>query len=109
MYGDATNWNEDEYREAILKEREVQTRTVFRTAWAPPARNPNPEAFVVASSDGTLALHSMNSLVSQSAGFGYSKGQDVMVAEPEGVVRAHEGPAYDVKFCGEDEDALLLR
>uniref|UniRef100_A0A1J3FSK4 THO complex subunit 6 n=1 Tax=Noccaea caerulescens TaxID=107243 RepID=A0A1J3FSK4_NOCCA len=108
MYGDATNWNEDEYRKAILKEREVQTRTVFRTAWAPPARNPNPEAFVVASSDGTLALHSMNSLVSQSAGFGYSKGQDVMVAEPEGVVKAHEGPAYDVKFYGEDEDALLF-
>ncbi|CDY60743.1 BnaA07g36010D, partial [Brassica napus] len=27
---------------------------------------------------------------------------------PEGVVRAHEGPAYDVKFYGEDEDALLL-
>ncbi|XP_010468756.1 PREDICTED: THO complex subunit 6-like [Camelina sativa] len=110
MYGDATNWNEDEYREAILKEREIQTRTVFRTAWAPPvpARIPNPDAFVVASSDGTLAFHSLNSLVSQSASFGYSKGQDVMVAEPERVVRAHDGPAYDVKFYGEDEDALLL-
>lgn len=109
MYGDATNWNEDEYREAILKEREIHTRTVFRTAWAPPARIPNPDAFVVASSDGTLAFHSLNSLVSQSASFGYSKGQDVMVAEPERVVRAHDGPAYDVKFYGEDEDALLLR
>lgn len=106
MYGDATNWNEDEYRESILKEREIQTRTVFRTAWAP---NPNPDAFVVASSDGTLAFHSMSSLVSQSAAFGYSKGEDFMVAAPEGVVRAHEGPAYDVKFYGEDEDALLLR
>ncbi|KAH0917026.1 hypothetical protein HID58_024686 [Brassica napus] len=105
MYGDATNWNEDEYRESILKEREIQTRTVFRTAWAP---NPNPDAFVVASSDGTLAFHSMSSLVSQSAAFGYSKGEDFMVAAPEGVVRAHEGPAYDVKFYGEDEDALLL-
>ncbi|CAH2051237.1 unnamed protein product [Thlaspi arvense] len=108
MYGDATNWNENAYREAILKEREVQTRTVFRTAWAPPAINPNPDAFVVASSDGTLALHSLNSLVSQSAAFGYSKGQDFMVAEPEAVVKAHDGPAYDVKFYGEDEDALLL-
>ncbi|WZZ02667.1 hypothetical protein YC2023_088588 [Brassica napus] len=105
MYGDATNWNEDEYRESILKEREIQTRTVFRTAWAP---TPNPDAFVVASSDGTLAFHSMSSLVSQSAAFGYSKGEDFMVAAPEGVVRAHEGPAYDVKFYGEDEDALLL-
>ncbi|KAF3597376.1 hypothetical protein DY000_02020373 [Brassica cretica] len=105
MYGDATNWNEDEYRESILKEREIQTRTVFRTAWAP---NPNPDAFVVASSDGTLAFHSMSSLVSQSAAFGYSKGEDFMVAVPEGMVRAHEGPAYDVKFYGEDEDALLL-
>ncbi|KAL0803016.1 hypothetical protein Bca101_058192 [Brassica carinata] len=105
MYGDATNWNEDEYRESILKEREMQTRTMFRTAWAP---NPNPDAFVVASSDGTLAFHSMNSLVSQSAAFGYSKGEDFMVAVPEGVIRAHEGPAYDVKFYGHDEDALLL-
>ncbi|CAN8270926.1 unnamed protein product [Cochlearia groenlandica] len=111
MYGDATNWNEDDYRESILKERESQSRTVFRTAWAPssPARNPNPDSFVVASSDGNLALHSLNSLVSQSAGFGYSKGQGFMVAEPERVVNAHEGPAYDVKFYGEDEeDALLL-
>lgn len=109
MYGDATNWNEDEYKEAIRKEREIQIRTVFRTAWAPPARNPNPDAFVVASSDGTLAFHSLNSLVSQSASYGYSKGHDVMVAEPEGLVKAHDGPAYDVKFYGEDEDALLLR
>lgn len=109
MYGDATSWNENDYREAILKERELQTRTVFRTAWAPAAKIPNPDAFVVASSDGTLAFHSMNSLVSQSASFGYSKDQDVMVAEPERVIRAHEGPAYDVKFYGEDEDALLLR
>ncbi|KAG7579739.1 WD40 repeat [Arabidopsis thaliana x Arabidopsis arenosa] len=108
MYGDATNWNEDEYRESILKEREIQTRTVFRTAWAPPERISNPDAFVVASSDGTLAFHSLNSLVSQSASFGYSKGHDVMVAEPERVVRAHDGPAYDVKFYGEDKDALLL-
>ncbi|KFK40305.1 hypothetical protein AALP_AA3G357800 [Arabis alpina] len=108
MYGDATNWNENEYREAILKEREIQTRTVFRTTWAPPLRNPNPDAFVIASSDGTLAYHSLNSLVSQSASFGYSRGLDVMVAEPEGLVKAHEGPAYDVKFYGEDEDALLL-
>ncbi|XP_010541078.1 PREDICTED: THO complex subunit 6 [Tarenaya hassleriana] len=108
MYGNATNWDEDAYRETILKEREIQTRTVFRTAWAPSRKNPNPDAFVLASSDGTLAFYSLSSLVSGSTSLSYSKGEDAEVAEPKGLVRAHDGPAYDVKFYGDDEDALLL-
>ncbi|XWS26663.1 hypothetical protein CRYUN_Cryun26dG0049800 [Craigia yunnanensis] len=51
MCGDATNWDEEANRESILREREIQTRTVFRTVWAP-SLNPNPECVVVASSDG---------------------------------------------------------
>ncbi|XP_048133996.1 ATP-dependent RNA helicase dbp-5-like [Rhodamnia argentea] len=63
MRGDATAWDEDAYRESILKEREVQTRTVFRTAF-PPSPNPNPDAVVVASSDGSVASYSISSCLS---------------------------------------------
>lgn len=30
-------------------------------------------------------------------------------AEPSGYLQGHDGPAYDVKFYGDNEDALLLR
>lgn len=30
-------------------------------------------------------------------------------AGPSGYLQGHDGPAYDVKFYGDDEDALLLR
>jgi hypothetical protein len=65
MCGDARNWDEDAYRESILKQREIQTRTVFRTVWAP-SQSPNPETIVVASSDGSLASYSISSCMTVS-------------------------------------------
>lgn len=32
-----------------------------------------------------------------------------LLAEPNCFVQAHDGPAYDVRFYGDGEDALLLR
>ncbi|CAL1413989.1 unnamed protein product [Linum trigynum] len=105
MCGDATNWDEEAYRESILREREAQTLTVFRTAWAP-SPDPIPDAIVVASSDGSIASYSISSCVSKlPVAFGYGMAQRV---EPTGFVQAHDGPAYDVKFFGSGEDALLL-
>jgi len=63
MYGDATNWDENAYRETVLKEREIQTRTVFRTAWAPPY---DVDTLVVASSDGSVASYSISSFIAAS-------------------------------------------
>ncbi|KAE7998517.1 hypothetical protein FH972_003056 [Carpinus fangiana] len=108
MCGDATNWDEDAYRESILKEREIRTRTVFRTVWGP-SQNPNPETIVVASSDGSLASYSISSCISKlQLGFSNTKAQHLLLAEPEGFLQGHDGPAYDIKFYGDDEDALLL-
>lgn len=64
MCGDATNWDEDAYRESILKEREIRNRTVFRTVWGP-SQNPNPDTIVVASSDGSLSSYSISSCISK--------------------------------------------
>lgn len=61
--GDARNWDEDGYRNSILKEREIQTRTVFRTVFAP-SQNPNPDAIVVASSDGSVSSYSISDCIS---------------------------------------------
>ncbi|GMY36337.1 eukaryotic initiation factor 4A-2-like [Fagus crenata] len=105
MCGDARNWDEDAYRESILKQREIQTRTVFRTVWAP-SQSPNPETIVVASSDGSLASYSISSCMTES--FRNTKAQRLLVAEPKCFLQGHDGPAYDVKFYGDDEDALLL-
>ena len=33
----------------------------------------------------------------------------LLVAEPDCFVQGHDGPAYDIKFYGDSEDALLLR
>ncbi|KAL9325868.1 hypothetical protein ACSQ67_006513 [Phaseolus vulgaris] len=127
MYGDATNWDENAYRETVLKEREIQTRTVFRTAWAPPY---NLDTLLVASSDGSVASYSISSSIAAS------KLKNVSIisialffvilfnsrltvfrvrcywfrlsAQPNCFIQAHCGPAYDVKFYGDGEDALLL-
>ncbi|KAE8658168.1 THO complex subunit 6 [Hibiscus syriacus] len=108
MCGDATNWDEEAYRESILREREIQTRTVFRTVWAP-SLNPNPECVVVASSDGSIASYSISSCVSKHPiGFCGARAQRLLPAEPEGFLEGHDGPAYDVKFYGNGEDSLLL-
>ncbi|CAN6563767.1 unnamed protein product [Malus baccata var. baccata] len=111
MCGDATNWDEEAYRESILKEREIQTRTVFRTVWAP-SLNPNPDTVVVASSDGSVSSYSIPSLISKlPLGFSNVKSPNVcrsLMAEPTCFLQAHEGPAYDVKFYGNGEDSVLL-
>ncbi|GAV72992.1 WD40 domain-containing protein [Cephalotus follicularis] len=103
MCGDATSWDEEAYRESIVKEREIQTRTVFRTLWSP-SPNPNPDSLVLASSDGSLASFSLSKL---PLGFCSSRDQPLLV-EPNGYVQGHDGPAYDVKFYGDGENALLL-
>ncbi|XP_061361648.1 THO complex subunit 6 isoform X2 [Gastrolobium bilobum] len=105
MCGDATNWDEDAYRETVLKEREIQTRTVFRTAWAPP-QDPNLDALIVASSDGSVASYSISSFISTSKLKSVSSFTEK--AEPDFFLQAHDGPAYDVKFYGDGEDALVL-
>ncbi|KAI3846884.1 hypothetical protein MKX03_016540, partial [Papaver bracteatum] len=46
MGGDARNWDEESYRKSILKEREIQSRTVFRTVFAP-SSSQNPEYIVL--------------------------------------------------------------
>lgn len=111
MCGDATNWDEDAYRETVLREREIQTRTVFRTAWAPPYTS-NLDTLLVASSDGSVASYSISSSVVASKlknPFGFVNADtDELLAEPNCFVQAHAGPAYDVKFYGDGEDALLL-
>ncbi|KAF4391898.1 hypothetical protein G4B88_007473 [Cannabis sativa] len=108
MCGDVTNWDEETYRETILKDREIQTRTVFRTAWAP-SQNPNPDSIVVASSDGSLGSYSISSIISDlPLGLGNTKAPHYFEAEPECFLQGHEGPLYDVKFYGDGEDALLL-
>ncbi|RXI06101.1 hypothetical protein DVH24_018143 [Malus domestica] len=108
MCGDATSWDEEAYRESILKEREIQTRTVFRTVWAP-SLNPNPDTVVVASSDGSVSSYSIPSLISKlPLGFSNVKSPKSLMAEPTCFLQAHEGPAYDVKFYGNGEDSVLL-
>ncbi|KAJ4851154.1 THO complex subunit 6 [Turnera subulata] len=107
MCGDATSWDENAYRESILKERELQTLTVFRTAW-PPSSNPTPDSIVAASSDGSVASYSISSCVAKlPLGFSSARAQPL---EPDVFVQGHDGPAYDVKFYGDvgDDNVLLL-
>ncbi|XP_015571708.1 THO complex subunit 6 [Ricinus communis] len=105
MCGDATNWDEDAYRASVLKDRELQTLTVFRTAWAP-SSNPSPDTIVIASSDGSIASYSISSCISKlPLGFNNAEAQQ---AEPDALLRGHDGPAYDVKFYGNCENTLLL-
>lgn len=114
MGTDATNWNEDAYRESVLKEREIQTQTVFRTAWAPSQSQSQsqPQSLFVASSDGSIASYSLPSTISASKlknPFGFVNADaDDLLAEPDCLFQAHHGSAYDVKFYGHDENALLL-
>ncbi|XP_057536876.1 THO complex subunit 6 [Amaranthus tricolor] len=110
MVMDVTNWDEEAYRNSILHERESQSQTVFRAIFAPSSlSNPNPEIVVTASSDGSLATYSLSSLLSSlEMRHGISSPQQVLAAEPNCFLQAHEGPAYDVKFYGDDADALLL-
>lgn len=105
---DVTNWDEDAYRESIIQERESQCRTVFRAIFAPNP-NPSPEMIVAASSDGSVASYSLSScLSSPEMCCSNSRLDQVLAAEPSCFLRAHDGPAYDVKFYGEGPDSLLL-
>lgn len=105
---DVTNWDEDAYRESVLQERESQCRTIFRTVFAP-FSSPNPDIIVAASSDGSVASYSissyLSSLVERNGNLG---AHEFLVAEPECFIRAHDGPAYDVKFYDKGEDSLLI-
>ncbi|KAB2604222.1 DEAD-box ATP-dependent RNA helicase 3 [Pyrus ussuriensis x Pyrus communis] len=102
MCGDATNWDEEVYRESVLKEREIQTRTVFRTVWAP-SLNPSPETVVVPPTPSPASSPS-----SYPLGFSNVKAPQLLMAEPTCYLQAHEGPDYDVKFYGNGEDSVLL-
>ncbi|KAA8523273.1 hypothetical protein F0562_009696 [Nyssa sinensis] len=108
MGGDCRNWDEDAYRNSILQEREIQSRTVFRTAFAP-SPNPNADIIVAASSNGSIATYSISScLASLPLSFDNVRAQSLLVAEPNCFLQGHDGPAYDVKFYGNGEDSLLL-
>ncbi|KAL2903677.1 THO complex subunit 6 [Bienertia sinuspersici] len=110
MVMDVTNWDEDEYRNTILHERGFQYRTIFRAIFAP-SSNPNPSSDIVvsASSDGSVATYSLSTILSsQEIRNGISSAKQVLAAQPNCFLQAHEGPAYDVKFYGDDADALLL-
>ncbi|XP_028950801.2 THO complex subunit 6-like [Malus domestica] len=75
--GDATNWDEEVYRESILKEREIQTRSV----WAQ-SLNPSPETVVVASSYGSVSSYSIPFLISKlPLGFSNVKAPQLLMAE----------------------------
>ncbi|CAI9765945.1 unnamed protein product [Fraxinus pennsylvanica] len=82
-------------------------RTTFRTAFAP-TRNPNPNSdiIVTASNDGSVGSYSISSCLALDCG--NARGQNWLVAEPHCLIQGHNGPAYDVKFSGNDEDSLLL-
>ncbi|CAN1136315.1 THO complex subunit 6 [Linum perenne] len=102
---DATAWDEVAYRDSILRERAAQTLTVFRTAWAP-SSDLIPDSIIVASSDGSISSYSISSCVSKlvRALWLLSFYNFTSVSFCQG----HDGPAYDVKFYGSGEDALLL-
>ncbi|KMS96849.1 hypothetical protein BVRB_8g199250 [Beta vulgaris subsp. vulgaris] len=112
MVMDVTNWDEDAYRNTILQERETHCRTVFRSIFAPsvnPNPNSNPDIVVAASSDGSVAAYSLSSILSSAElRHGILIPGQVLAAEPNFFLQAHEGPAYDVKFYGDDADSLLL-
>ncbi|XP_072980944.1 THO complex subunit 6 [Typha angustifolia] len=112
---DAREWDEEGYRRSILMDRELSSRTVFRTAFAP-SQNPNPETLVVASSDGCVASYSIAACVSYSHGqamrfnrkIDQQYNYDSPLVDPLCIIQGHKGPAYDLKFYGDGEETLLL-
>ncbi|KAK9697249.1 hypothetical protein RND81_08G024900 [Saponaria officinalis] len=110
MVMNVTNWDEDAYKNTIIHERNSQCRTVFRSIFAPFLNpNPNPDIIVAASSDGSVASYSLSSAVSSlENSYRNPSPRQVVEAEPRWFLKAHEGPAYDVKFYGEGPESLLL-
>ncbi|KAK3025790.1 hypothetical protein RJ639_041946 [Escallonia herrerae] len=113
MVSDCRSWDEGAYRDSILQEREIESRTIFRTAFAPlPDTAASPDLIVAASSDGSIASFSLSScLPSLVGGFILTTCWNfcsLLVAEPNCFLQGHDGPAYDVKFYGCGEASLLL-
>lgn len=107
--GDCRHWDEDAYRDSIVEDRESHSLTIFRTVFSPSPTNQNPNFIVAAASDGSVSSYSLPSIISSlPLGFGNSNAQNLSVAEPNCLLHGHDGPAYDVKFYGDDEDSLLL-
>ncbi|OAY82355.1 THO complex subunit 6 [Ananas comosus] len=112
---DARDWDEEGYRRSVLTEREIVSRTVFRTAFAP-SQNPSPKTLVVASSDGSLASYSISSCISSSHSqpMHFSRKVDQQhlyessSVDPLCIIQGHKGPAYDLKFFEDGEESLLL-
>ncbi|CAA6666126.1 unnamed protein product [Spirodela intermedia] len=98
--GDVRDWDEEGYRNSVLQERELRAKTIFRTAFSPPATG-KPDVIVVASSDGSVS-HTPSPLASPQLP------PLLPMAQPLRLNQAHTGPAYDVKFYGDGEDAMLL-
>nr|GMC96179.1 THO complex subunit 6 [Ipomoea batatas] len=109
MVMDCMNWDEDSYKESIIRERETQCRTVFRTAFAPnPNGNSTPDILFAATSDGSIASYSISSLLGLNYDNVGARKLLAPLAEPNWWVKGHEGPAYDVSFYGNGEDSILL-
>ncbi|KAG0490618.1 hypothetical protein HPP92_007481 [Vanilla planifolia] len=110
---DARDWDEDGYRRSILLERELRYQIVFKTAFVP-SENHDPETLLVASSDGSVSAYSISSCISSCQRPVLLKEADqlstpeILLADPLCSIQAHKGPAYDLKFYGNDEEALLL-
>ncbi|CAA7402890.1 unnamed protein product [Spirodela intermedia] len=103
--GDVRDWDEEGYRNSVLQERELRAKTIFRTAFSPPATG-KPDVIVVASSDGSVSPYSIPSCVASASAS--SSSSEFLLAQPLRLNQAHTGPAYDVKFYGDGEDAMLL-
>lgn len=61
--GDLTDWDEEGYREAILREREAFTLTLFRAIFPPSRLSSDADVLVAASSDGSVATYSVRSAI----------------------------------------------
>ncbi|XP_063944836.1 THO complex subunit 6 isoform X2 [Daucus carota subsp. sativus] len=97
---DCRKWDEDLYKTSILQDRLNPTLTIFRTAF-PPNTSLNPHLIVAASSDGSIASYDLSS-------GNAARHQNFVVAQPNCFLKAHHGPAYDVKFYASAQDEALL-
>ncbi|XP_078432026.1 DWD (DDB1-binding WD40 protein) hypersensitive to ABA 1 [Wolffia australiana] len=119
--GDLREWDEEEYRNSILRQREQSAKTVFRAVLSPPWAAKS-DAIVVASSDGSVSPYSISSCIAAAyPRQGISRNakdresvpalenaSEQLLVQPLRLNRAHAGPAYDIKFYGRGEDSLLL-
>ncbi|KAL3693331.1 hypothetical protein R1sor_006982 [Riccia sorocarpa] len=107
---DCRNWREADYKAAVRAERIAKSRIVFSAIFTP-SESPCPELVATASSDGRVALYSIEPLVrSQLKKVEESEFQLQCPAtsEPVFTLGKHDGPAYDLLLYGEGENALIL-